>query len=357
MGVKKIKVLLGFKLSRAEDDADAEKRICVTLKVLGYEPQVVRRSTKKDVQAYLRDNPDCSHAVLMECVGSGVWNQNELAELTDDREISLVVVLTPRRAAEPEYLTTLYAAGITSAVFEQGRKGASAEEVAELLVRPRSRRQARAYYHLGLEGIEIRSLTAEAFNALCVKLTDPALGSCAMARLLAVAEGLNAHQIGDLLKKLPDALREELEGYAEYGQLVSQLREAGVRVSYRRPRRFLTMDDDDSFLEGAKRAVEDAGHDAGAFVERKGQRRHPSPWKGKGSARAKPVTEKAPEVSREGVMEVMERLRFSDGEGDEEGSEEGSLEEITVSLSSKEGGCEGKKTGEGGDGEDDGLFF
>ena len=68
------------------------------------------------------------------------WSQNELAELVDDREIRVVAVLTAARARQTEYLTTLYAAGITCAIFEHGHSGASAEEVAELLVRPRSRR-------------------------------------------------------------------------------------------------------------------------------------------------------------------------------------------------------------------------
>lgn len=359
MGVKKIKVLLGFKLSKAKDDEEAEKRIGVTLKVLGYEPQFVRRSTKKEVKAYLKDNADCCHAVLMECIGGGVWSQNELAELVDDREIRLVVVLTPRRAGEPEYLSTLYAAGITCAVFEQGRKGASAEEAAGLLVRPRSRRQARAYYRIEAEGIAVRSLTNEAFNGLCVRMTDPQLGPSYVSRLLALADDLNPYQMGDFLRKIPEGMRSDMERYAEYGQLVSQLRESGVRVPYRRPWRFRTMNDDVPFLEGAKGVLE--GHGAEAFLEEgtraKLGRRKKEKTKTKEGGETKVSLAGGIAPPKEAVREVMEGLRFSNDEDDLEDAAGDGFASGSLAGGMSRGVTDAPEAFGKGGGEDEDAFF
>lgn len=265
-GARRIKVLLGFKLRSEEEDRDVEKRLTIQLKTMGYEPTILRRSTKKEIQSYLKENTDCSYAVLMEMVGMATWSQNELAELVDDREIRVVVVLTAARARQTEYLTTLYAAGITCAVFEHGNSGASAEEVAELLIRPRSRREARRYYGIEMTNIAIRSLTNEMYNGYCCKLMDKEYGPGIMARLLLIAENMNPYQMGDLLSKLPQEMLDELWQYTEYAQLRAQLKECGIRISYRRPRHARSMEDDLSFNEDAERALKNRGMPSGAFA-------------------------------------------------------------------------------------------
>lgn len=264
-GARRIKVLLGYKLRSEEEDRDVEKRLTIQLKALGYEPTILRRSTKKEIQSYLMENADCCHAVLMEMVGMATWSQNELAELVDDRDIRVVVVLTATRARQAEYLTTLYAAGITSAIFEHGRSGASAEEVAELLVRPRSRREARRYYGIETANIAIRSLTNEMYNGYCCKLMDSRNGPGIMARLLKIAENMNPYQMGDLLSRLPQEMLDELWQYTEYAQLRAQLKESGIKIPYRRPRQARSMEDDLSFNQDAAGALKVNGLPVGAF--------------------------------------------------------------------------------------------
>jgi len=270
---RKIKVLLGFKLRSENEDRDVERRLTIQLKTLGYEPTILRRSTKKEIQAYLKENTECCHAVLMEMVGMATWSQNELAELVDDRDIRVVVVLTAARARQPEYLTTLYAAGITSAIFEHGHSGASAEEVAVLLVRPRSRREARRYYGIETANIAIRSLTNEMYAGYCCRLMDRANGPSVMSRLLTIAENMNPYQMGDLLSKLPQEILHELWQYTEYDQLRAQLKESGIKVPYRRPRHPRSMEDDRSFNGDAGRALQGGGIPAEAFVKGKIPRR------------------------------------------------------------------------------------
>ena len=324
-GARRIKVLLGFKLRSEDEDRDVEKRLIIQLKTLGYEPTILRRSTKKEIQSYLKENTECCHAVLMEMVGMATWSQNELAELVDDRDIRVVVVLTAARARQTEYLTTLYAAGITSAIFEHGHSGASAEEVAELLVRPRSRREARRYYGIEIANIAIRSLTNEMYNGYCCRLMDKENGPSVMARLLKIAESVNPYQMGDLLSKLPQDILDELWQYTEYAQLRAQLKESGIKVPYHRPRRTRSMEDDLSFNEDAGRVLKDSGIPADAFVKRIAPR---SRLWGKFKAKKKgiKVSEEANIPQDIGhIADIIEGLGFIGTEGYEEtdGDEDG----------------------------------
>lgn len=324
-GAKRIKVLLGFKLRSEDEDRDVEKRLTIQLKTLGYEPTILRRSTKKEIQSYLKDNTECCHAVLMEMVGMATWSQNELAELVDDRDIRVVVVLTAARARQTEYLSTLYAAGITSAIFEHGHSGASAEEVAELLVRPRSRREARRYYGIEIANIAIRSLTNEMYNGYCCRLMDKENGPSVMARLLKIAESVNPYQMGDLLSKLPQDILDELWQYTEYAQLRAQLKESGIKVPYHRPRRTRSMEDDLSFNEDAGRVLNDRGIPADAFVKRIAPKR--ILWdKFKAKKKGIKVSEEANIPQDIGhITDIIEGLGFIGAEGYEEtdGDEDG----------------------------------
>ena len=264
METQAIKVLLGFKLKNDRDDRETEKKMINQMKALGYEPTLFSRNSKKEVQAFLEQNRDCNYVALMETIGQSSWTQNELADLMDERNLNLVIVLTAARAKQLEYLTTIYAAGITSAIFEPG-SGVPAEEVAELLIKQRSRKAAREYYRIDTKNISIRSLTNEMYNGLVVKLMDPEYGKSIMGRLLGIAGTINPYQMGDFIKKLPDNLVEELSQYAEYGQLIAQLKECGIKVAYKRPKQYKSMNDDVPFIEGAKEELAERGMDTTYF--------------------------------------------------------------------------------------------
>ena len=258
--LKKIKVLLGFSLQSADSDKKFEEKLQKQLRLYGYEATFARRTKKKDIILYLENNHSCTHAVLTELVGEmGAWNENELADLVDERQINLVIALTTQRARQVEFMTTLYAAGITSAVFEKGRDGIPAEEVAELLIMPRSRKQAREYYGINTQNISIRSLTYEMYNNLLGSVLDESLGDTQMARFLAVAEKMNPYQLGDFINKLPKALKAEISQYAEFAQLIEQLKESGVKVAYRKPHIYKSMDDELGFEENARQNLNKKG--------------------------------------------------------------------------------------------------
>lgn len=273
MDDRKIKVLLGFKLRNDKEDRKAETKMITQIKAMGYDPNFYVRTTKRDVQNYLTQNRDCQHVVLMETIGQSTWSQNELADLVDERNLNIVIILTAQRAKQLEYLTTLYAAGITSAIFEQGRGGVPAEEVAELLIKQRSRKAAREYYRIDTKNISIRSLTNEMYNGLVVKLMDSTYGPSTMSRLLTLAGSINPYQMGDFLNKLPEDVIKELYPYTEYAQLVAQLKESGIRAPYKRPKQYKTMEEDVSFNDSAAENLNKKGMDANPFIKKEQPKR------------------------------------------------------------------------------------
>jgi len=274
--LKKIKVLLAVThidhKNNEKYDVETEESIRKQLMAQGYDPTFIIRRKKKEIKKYLAEDVYCSYAIIMELADDGAWDENELAELVDERMINLVVVLTNQRRTQPTFLMTLYAAGITSAVFE-GEKGVNESEVADLLIHPRSRRKTREYYRIDTKNISVRSLTNEMYNSICVRLADPEYGSCPMARLYNMASEINPYQMADFLEKIPTEIRQNLEEYAEYGQLIEQLRQSKLYVKYKRPKKFKTLDDKKNFNEDAKRALEEKGFDGSAYIEKEPEKK------------------------------------------------------------------------------------
>ena len=264
---KQLKILIGFTQKSRRMDAESLERLKTQLLAYGYDPVFVIRQKKSEIQSYLKENESCSHAVLMESAGASKWTENELADLVDERDINIILVLTDEKRKDIGFLTTIYAAGITGAIFEN-KVGVPEEKIADFLIRPRNRREAREYYHIDTKNISIRSLTAKMYDELCVKLFDDSLGENAMSRLLYIAESLNPYQMGSFLEKLPERIKDELGSYQEYAQLISQLKESRVYVEYRRPRKLKSLSDDTDFNENAKIAVENAGFDAELFGDK-----------------------------------------------------------------------------------------
>ena len=264
---RSLKILIGYTQKSRRMDAESLERLKTQLLAYGYDPVFVIRQKKSEIQSYLRENESCNHAVLMESAGASKWTENELADLVDERDINIVIVLTDEKRKDTAFLTTIYAAGITGAIFEN-KVGVPEEKIADFLIRPRNRREAREYYHIDTKNISIRSLTSAMYDALCVKLSDDSYGKNMMERLLLIAEGLNPYQMGSFLSKLPDRIKENLEPYEEYALLISQLKESRVNVAYKRPRKLKSLSDDIDFNGSANAAVRGAGFDGECFEEK-----------------------------------------------------------------------------------------
>jgi len=262
---KNITVLLGFTQKTAAMDKNTEARLKKHFNTCGYEPNFVHHHKKRDIIKYLNDNRKCCHAILMESADDSKWNENELADLVDERDINIVIILGAHAEKGTNFLMTLYAAGITSAIFE-GKEGVPEEKVAEFLIRPRTRKEARDYYGINTKTVSIRNLTHEMYESMCVKLSDPEVAYSPMARLLVVADMLNPYQLGDFLDKLPTKVKEKFEPYREYERLLSTLKEDKVYVKYRKPKEMRIMNDDKDFNEGARELLERLGLDCSDYV-------------------------------------------------------------------------------------------
>ena len=136
---KSMDILFGFK------QTEIEVKIIELLKQQGVEVTYTERETKGSIKAYLEEHKDCTTAVLRECMGGETYSANELAELTDSRDINIILI-TNKSNKGTEFLQILYAAGITSAILVDEKNGASAKQIAWLILNKRKRKEARNYY-------------------------------------------------------------------------------------------------------------------------------------------------------------------------------------------------------------------
>lgn len=259
--MRSLKVLVDFKITGKSGDPVREKLEKEFL-ARGFRVDLISKTSKQGVKKYLEGNKDCSHVLLTQFIGSGKYDENELAELTDRRFVNVVVVLEGRARKQTDFLLTIYAAGITSAFFQEGSCGPQYGEVVEMLLHPRAREKAREYYGINTDAVLVRSLTLEAFSENLAYLRDEGEGICPMNRLLHIAGRLNPYQMADFLDKLPGEIVSPLMKYAEFGQLVEEMRKSGVKVRhYRKPWRYRYMQDEYP-LPGRSGGM--AGHEAGA---------------------------------------------------------------------------------------------
>lgn len=252
--MKEIKILIGFKTLLPSQAVEQEEKLAIQLKALGYLPSFYRRDKKKEVEEFLKEHKDCRSVLLTETIGMGSYSENELAELVDERDLNLVVILHAKHKQELQYMTTLYAAGITSAFFQKGNEGPNFKELAVALVQPRTRKAAREYYGINTKSMSIRSLTYEMYTSYLATLLEEDLYETPMNRLLHIAEKLNPYQMDNFLTRLPADTLKPLMEYAEFGQLIDELRKCGIKARYyRKPRKFRHMDDDLSYQAYAEK--------------------------------------------------------------------------------------------------------
>ncbi|MCR5837032.1 MAG: hypothetical protein K6G88_11045 [Lachnospiraceae bacterium] len=93
----------------------------------------------------ITQSEDIDCAVIMEgCADESSWTSRELSRLADGRDVNIVPILTEEHEEGSDYLQELYASGIMSALIG----GVRPSEVAEMIVNPRERKDAKRYYGL-----------------------------------------------------------------------------------------------------------------------------------------------------------------------------------------------------------------
>lgn len=201
----------------------------------GYEADIQVRTTKFSIMKYLEQHTECNVVVLKEAVGEKeTYIADELAQLTELRDINVIVILSERHKGT-EYMSTLHAAGITSALFHKGRKnGPSVLDVASLILQKRSRKKAREYYGIGGDKIGSAFLDnttyVELYNIL--KKGEGTL----IENFVKVCSELYVDQAYDFIRRLPKDDLDMLAQYEEFHKILQSLKKKGYGLKIKKPK-------------------------------------------------------------------------------------------------------------------------
>lgn len=226
-------VLCGF------DNPTFEKAIVQYLAQKGVECKVIVKLTKLSIKEYIKSGQPCDAAILLETMPNRkFYAAEEIADLTDDRDINIVVMVSARRYGT-SYLQTLYTAGVTSAFLQKGgrQSGAKVRDLGELLLNRRSRKDARVYYGLEKKKMDLGLLDNESFIEFYESFKDEKVSPLIMERFVAVCSRMTPEQISDFIRRLPEVDLDELKKYEEFYGIIELLRKVGIKFKVKRPKK------------------------------------------------------------------------------------------------------------------------
>jgi len=232
--MEKIKILFGFQ------DENFEKAIKGLLKQHEYDAEIFARFNKESVKGFIDKNPDTAAVVLLEAfpkhdrgAKSQKYTAEELAQLTEGSDVNVIVVLSENYKGT-DYLRTLFAAGITSAFLQKRGSGATPKDIATLILRKRTRKMAREYYGIGNGKIDVGYIERDDFNELYQKMHSK---DNLLAGYLTICANLNATQIADFTKRLPEDDITYLAGFEEFHTVMELLKKFGMDLKIKKPKK------------------------------------------------------------------------------------------------------------------------
>ena len=233
--MERMDILFGFRAP------DFEKQIAEKLYDRGFEAVIVEKCDLVQIREYISMHPDCQTLVLMERFGNLEFTAEQFSLLNDDSDDLNIICLLGKEKYGTKYMQTLYAAGITSALF--GKKDGKdkkerflARDVVDVCVKKRTRKDARKYYGIANVGVDIGMLSPETYTVYFKALFNEENGKNLIIRYLNVASKMTPAQNEDFLEKLPKDTLEELKEYKEFYDFMDALKAQGVRVNFRRPK-------------------------------------------------------------------------------------------------------------------------
>lgn len=223
-------ILCGF------DVPEFEKRMKGLLKEKGIEATTYIQLSKKGVKDFLEQNPKCDTVILLEASNlKKSYTAEEIAALTDKRDINVIVVLSSRHIGT-DYMKTLYVAGVTNAIFQMGRNdGASAKDIVELVLNKRNRLDARKYY--GIEHLDLDPTVMIDRDTYAECMERMHRDENLLLNYLQVCSDMSPKQIADFTKRMPSEDREYLAQFEEFHQLIAALKKMGVTIKVKRPKK------------------------------------------------------------------------------------------------------------------------
>lgn len=245
---KKTHILFGFK------SAGAQEKILTYLKSFGYEVQSNARFSKPLILDYVRNNKNCDTVILKEFLdGGGAYEAEELAELTEENEVNVVVVLDSYHRGR-EYMKTLLDAGITSAIFPEYKDAVNPQEIARLVIKKRSRKEARYYYRIQNLKLDLQRLSYEQYSEYYQYLMNENYGVNGTDRFLTIMHWLTPARASYFIKNLPDEVITQLLTTAEFYDVLAELRKKGflpLPHVGKKPKKILKGIPENSFREKA----------------------------------------------------------------------------------------------------------
>ena len=237
--MERMDILFGFRAP------DFEKVIAEKLYDKGFEAVIVEKCDLVQIREYISMHPDCKTLILSEKNETLEFTAEQFALLNDDSDDLNIICLLGKEKYGTKYMQTLYAAGITSALFgkDGGRdkKGRKKElflpnDVVDVCIKKRTRKDARKYYGIANVGVDIGMLSPETYTVYFKALFNEENGKNLIIRYLNVASKMTPAQNEDFLEKLPKDTLEELKEYKEFYDFMDALKAQGVRVNFRRPK-------------------------------------------------------------------------------------------------------------------------
>ncbi|MBR4606115.1 MAG: hypothetical protein IKO41_07800 [Lachnospiraceae bacterium] len=228
------KILFGF------NNEKFETSIKELLRKIDWEAETYARTSKAAVKDMIRKTPDLDAVVLTESIdGGGLQKRQkyvaeEFAALADESNANLVVVISENWRGT-DFMRVLLDAGITCAIFVSEKKGVMAKDVATMIARKRTKREAREYYGVGHEKADLGFLGLDEFSELYERFRGRS--GTPLENYLFICKNLgNPKQIADFTKRLPRDDMEYLASFEEFHAIMEALKSAGYDLKVRKPK-------------------------------------------------------------------------------------------------------------------------
>lgn len=229
--MERIGILCGFDIPKFREFNQLLKK---KLTEYGIEASFDVRLHKQSIKEYVDANVHCKVVILTERIGREEFTAQEIALLTDKRDVNVIVVLNTK-GKDKEFLKVLYNANITNAILQDGRSGgASVSDVAQLIVKKRSRMEARKVYGITDGKLEFGFLNDEAYLECYRKLHKD---SDLMKNYIDCCGVLSPQQIADFTRRLPKDDMDELVKFQEFHVVMQLLKKFGFDLKIKKPKK------------------------------------------------------------------------------------------------------------------------
>ena len=229
----RLNILCG--LNDIDEFNEVEQKVGNILTEHGYSASFQLRDKKTRIREYIEDG-ECDVVILQERIDNKKWTAEEVAQLTEQGDVHVIIVLSERYIGK-EYLRTLLAANITNAIFQKGRNGgASAKDIADLIMKRRSRKDAREYYGIGGQ-IDLGFLDEDAYITYYNDLRNES--ESLIKNYVDVCAKMSPIQIADFTRRLPEDDLDELVKYEEFHTVIQLLKKMkiGKDLDFKKPKK------------------------------------------------------------------------------------------------------------------------